>query len=184
MRKLNAVLGPVMIVLLLIHVISGVFQLASIIPGGSLIRQILSMVLITAVTVHALIGVILTISTLRSIHKAGGAYLKNNESFWISRISGFVMLVLIIYHVMVFSGESGEVFRLQSFGWIQLAAHILLVLALAIHLVVNIRPLFISLGIENRKFIKDIMFVLVIIMLLCALGFIYYYLRWNILWRY
>ena len=42
MRKINAILGPALIVLLLIHMISGAFQLYGLIPGGSTVRTVLS----------------------------------------------------------------------------------------------------------------------------------------------
>ena len=184
LRKLNAILGPVMIVLLLFHGITGAFQLTSLMPGGSVIRSILTLVLVVCVVIHAVLGTILTVESLVIWHRAGVSYFKNNEAFWIRRITGFAMIILIVYHVLVFSGTSGEAFRLNSFGGLQLAAHILLALILAVHLIMNIQPLMIALGIENRKFIKDVMIVLSILMLLFALGFVAYYLRWNVLWRY
>jgi succinate dehydrogenase/fumarate reductase cytochrome b subunit len=184
MRKINAVLGPLMIILLLIHAISGSFQLYGIIPGGSLIRRILSILLVVCVAVHAVIGVILTVQTLRACRKTGKAYFKNNELFWISRISGFAMLFLIAGHILIFTAEGGDTFRLQEFGGFQLVLHILLLLALFMHLAVNIKPLCISLGIGNRKYVKDIMILLGIVMLVAASAFIVYFLRWQILWKY
>ena len=184
MRKINAIIGPLLIVLLLIHGISGAMQLWGIIPGGSVIRRILSVVMAVLVGIHAVIGIKLTIDTLIACKKAGVSYWRNNERFWLSRISGFAMLFLIVYHVLIFSGTSGEAFRLHAFQGIQLAAHILLVVALAVHLITNIKPLFIALGLENRKFIIDIMIVVSLIMLVFAAAFIVYYLRWNVTWKY
>ena len=85
MRKINAILGPLLIVLLLIHAISGAFQLYGIIPGGSVVRQILSHALLILVFVHAVIGIILTVQTLCSCRKAGVSYWKNNERFWLNQ---------------------------------------------------------------------------------------------------
>lgn len=184
LRKINAILGPAMIVLLLIHIISGAFQLYGLIPGGVLIREILSYLLLVLTGIHAVIGVILTVQTLRICRQEGRSYFRNNERFWLSRISGFALLFLIAYHVMLFTGESGEVFRLQAFGWVQMAAHIMMVLVLFLHLASNIRPLFIALGIGSRKYLTDILIVLAIILLVCAAAFVVYYLRWNVLWRY
>ena len=184
MRKLNTILGPVLIILLLIHIISGSMQMASIIPGGSEIRNALSIALLAVAGIHALIGIKLTIDTFIISKKGGKSPFRNNETFWIKRISGFAILILVVYHVIVFSGSEGEVFRLNSFHLVQLIAHIVLTAALLIHLLVSIKPLCAALGIADRRFVKDILIVLSILMLLCAAAFIYYYLRWNVLWRY
>ena len=172
-----------MIVLLLIHGIWGAFQLTSIVPGGSVIRRILSYVMVAAVAIHAVIGIKLTVETLLAIRKSGASYWKGNELFWVRRISGFALIVLIIYHMFVFITPAGEVFRLTTFGGLQLAGHLLLVVTLLIHLAVNIRPLSIALGITKKKYIQDIAVILSILMLVFAAAFVFYYLRWNVLWR-
>ena len=184
MRKLNSILGPLLIVLLLIHGIWGAFQLASIVPGGSLIRKILSYVMVAALAIHVVIGIKLTADTLIAIRRSGASYWKGNELFWISRISGFTLIVLIIYHMFIFITPAGEVFRLNTFGGLQLAGHLLLVAALFIHLAVNIKPLCIALGISGRKFVRDIVIILSIVLLVFAAAFVFYYLRWNVVWRY
>ena len=56
MRKINAILGPAMIILLLIHMISGAFQLFSLIPGGNVIRTVLSYLMLALVAAHTVIG--------------------------------------------------------------------------------------------------------------------------------
>lgn len=184
MRKINAILGPLMIILLAVHGIWGAFQLSGLVPGGSVVRKVLSYIMIAAVAVHILIGIKLTADTLIALKNSGESYFKNNLEFWVRRISGFALILFIICHMIVFMGVNGEVFRLQTFGGLQLAAHILLTVTLIIHLVFNIRPLFIALGIADRRFITDAAIILTILLALCAVGFIVYYLRWNVLWRY
>ena len=184
MRKINAVLGPLMIILLVIHGVWGAFQLSGLIPGGSLIRAILSYILIATVAVHILIGIKLTADTLIACRRSGASYFKDNMEFWIRRISGLAMILFIIYHMCVFLGISDEVFRLRHFNGISLAASILLIISLIIHLAFNIKPLFIALGIADRKYVKDVVIVLSIVLAFCAAGFIIYYFRWNIFWKY
>ena len=184
MRKINAILGPLMIILLVIHGIWGTFQLSGIIPGGSIVRKVLSYIMVAAVVCHIIIGIKLTVDTLIAIKRSGASYFKDNLEFWVRRISGLALILFIIYHMLVFMGKNGEVFRLNSFGGVQLAAHILLVIALTIHLIFNIRPLFIALGITNREYIKDIAIILTVILVVCAVGFFIYYLRWNVFWSY
>ena len=184
MRKINAVLGPLMIILLIVHGVWGAFQLSGIVPGGSLIRAILAFILVTAVAIHTVIGIKLTADTLTSIRRSGASYFKNNVEFWIRRISGFALILFIIYHLCVFMGLDDEIFRLRHFDGVSLAAHILLAVSLIIHLMFNIKPLCIALGIANRKYVKDVIIILSIVLAICAVGFIIYYLRWNILWKY
>lgn len=183
MRKINAILGPLMIILLAIHGIWGAFQLSGIVPGGSVIRKVLSYVMVAAVVLHILIGIKLTADTLIYLKRSGASYFKDNLEFWVRRISGLALILFIIWHMIVFMSSSGEIFRLQTFGGLQLAAHIMLVIALVIHLSFNIKPLFVALGIADRRFVKDVCVILAIILALCATGFIIYYLRWNVLWR-
>ena len=57
MRKINAILGPLMIILLAVHGIWGAFQLSGIVPGGSVVRKVLSYIMIAAVAAHILIGI-------------------------------------------------------------------------------------------------------------------------------
>ena len=75
------------------------------------------------------------------------------------------MIVFIIYHMCVFMNPQGEVFRLHAFGGMELAGHILLLVSLMVHLAVNIRPLCMALGIADRKYVKDIILILSIILL-------------------
>ena len=184
MRKINAILGPVLIVLLLIHVISGSFQLYGLIAGGSVVRKVLSYLLLILVLLHVVIGIVLTVQTICSCRQSGISFFRDNLRFWIARISGLAMLLLIVWHVLVFGTSSGEVFRLHVFGWLEMAAHILLALVLLVHLGTNIRPLLMGLGLAGRRYLRDMIIVFSILMLVCAVAFVVYYLRWNILWRY
>lgn len=184
MRKLNSIIGPAMIILLIIHGLWGAFQLSGVVPGGSAVRKILSYILVALVVLHIIIGIKLTLDTLIALKKSGASYFKNNLEFWIRRFSGLALILFICYHIFVFMSTSGEVFRLHVFGGVQLAAHILLTISLIIHLAFNIRPQFIAFGVTNKKYVKDVVIILSIILAACAIGFIVYYLRWNILWRY
>ena len=184
MRKVNSIVGPVIIILFLIHAISGAFQLFGIIPGGETVREVLSYIMVAAVALHMFIGIKLTFDTMLSCKKSGRSYFKGNELFWIRRISGFALILFIIYHMCVFMSTDGEVFRLNNFGALQLTAHILLTLVMVLHLLMNIKPLFMALGIANRKYLIDVIIILAAVLLLCAAGFIVYYCRWNISWRY
>lgn len=185
MRKINAVLGIALTVLLLIHGISGAFQLLDVIAGGNTIRKVLSWLMAAVLFLHVIIGVILTIRTLKTEKKSKWVgYPAENRLFWLRRISGFSILVFAVYHVVLFTGPAGKVFRLSMFGAFQLAGSLLLVLSVAVHLLSNIRPLMISFGaVKSRKFLIDFLLVLSVVLLLFSFAFIVYYLRWNVLWK-
>ena len=184
MRKLNTIVSLFLIILFLIHTIAGSFQMMKIIAGGNELMKNLSYVMLFLIGVHIIIGIKLTIDSVKIGKKSGKYYFRENAIFWTRRITGFAMILLIICHVLLFT-SNGMVFRLNDFNEVQLVLSILLVLALLIHILANIRPLLISFGISGfRLYVKDILLVLAIISLLGAFAFVIYYLRWNIMWRY
>ena len=74
------------------------------------------------------------------------------------------------------------VYRLRHYDMATFAAQILMVLSLTVHLTTNIRPLGIALGIEDTKNIRtDILIVLSVTLLLAAIGFVIYLIRWQTL---
>ena len=184
MRKLNTIVSLFLIILFLIHTIAGSFQMMKIIPGGNELMKDLSYFMLFLIGVHVIIGIKLTLDSVKVGIKSGKFYFRENAVFWIRRITGFAMIMLIICHVLLFT-SNGEIFRLNDFNEVQLVFSILLVFTLLIHILANIRPLLISFGISGfRLYVKDILLVLAIISLLGAFAFVIYYLRWNIMWRY
>lgn len=184
MRRLNAIVSLLLIILFLIHTIAGSFQLMRIIPGGNELMKNLSYFMLFLTGVHIVIGIKLTFDSIKIGIKSGKFYFRENAVFWTMRITGFAMILLIICHVLLFT-SNGEVFRLNDFDEVQLVFSILLVFTLIIHILANIRPLLISFGISGfRLYIKDILLVLAIISLFGAFAFMIYYFRWNIMWRY
>ena len=184
MRKLNTIVSLFLIILFLIHTIAGSFQMMKIIPGGNELMKNLSYFMLFLIGVHVIIGIKLTLDSVKVGIKSGKFYFRENAVFWIRRITGFAMIMLIICHVLLFT-SNGEIFRLNDFNEVQLVFSILLVFTLLIHILANIRPLLISFGISGfRLYIKDILLILAIISLFGAFAFVIYYLRWNIMWRY
>lgn len=184
MRKWNTIISIFIIILFLIHVIAGSFQLMKIIPGGNELMKNLSYFMLFLLAVHIIIGTKLTIDSIIIGRKSGRFYFKENALFWIRRITGFAMILLIVCHVVLFTSK-GEVFRLNNFDEVQLIFSILLVFTLLVHILANIRPLLIAFGFAGlRLYVKDVLLVLAIILLISAVAFVIYYLRWNITWRY
>ncbi|MBR1851759.1 MAG: pilus assembly protein PilX [Lachnospiraceae bacterium] len=184
MRKANAVISMAILVLLVIHAVAGGFQLMGVLSGGNQVLAVLSWIMTGLIALHIIIGVKLTIDTVRAIRKSGVSYPRENRIFWARRISGFAVMLFVFCHIAIFLGPSGEVYRLTVFEEGQLATQILLVLSIAVHVLTNIKPLLISFGIKGfRVYVKDVLFILAIVMLFGGIAMVVYYLRWNVLWR-
>lgn len=177
MRKFNTILTALILVLFLIHAILGSFQMLGI---GNTVMKTLSWISAGLVGVHMLIGIKLTVDTLRAQKKTETAYFRENLLFWARRVSGFAVMVLLFFHFTAFGYYVGEAYRLRWFDTGRLVTQILLVIALAVHIISNVRPMMIALGIKSlRQWIGDILFVISVLLLFAAVGFIVYYLRWN-----
>ena len=181
MRKWNAVLSMGILVLFLLHAVIGGFQLSGILSGGSSILTVLSWVMVCLIAVHALLGIILTVQSLSAQKKAGAVYRKENRLFRVRRISGFAVMLLILTHIVIFLGSSEDgVYRLNPFGTAQLISQMLLVLSIAVHVLTNIRPLMLALGVRGfREFLTDILLILSVILCFCGAAFLIYFLRWQ-----
>lgn len=182
MRKVNAVVTVLIMALFLVHMIRGIFVLTGMVSGGGTFYTALTHTLLTLIAVHVVIGVTLTIKTLLICRKAGVSYMKPNRLFWIRRISGFALMLFLISHVLIFSGTTASgAYRLNLFGGAQLAAQILLVASLLVHLIGNIQPLRIALGIGDRHALRtDLLLVLAILLLLAGAAFVVYFIRWSV----
>jgi hypothetical protein len=59
-----------------------------------------------------------------------------------------------------------------------------MLLALALHLLSNLKPLAIAMGLYSGEgYSRDILLIFAIVLMFCAVAFVVYYLRWAILWR-
>lgn len=184
LRRANAIITISLLFLILVHIMMGVFQMTGITLVLPLWKKVLSYTMVALVLAHGVIGAILTHSSLKLAKKQENKYVKQNCKFWIMRISGFLMVIFIAYHIWLFSNGTSELLRLKFFGEIQLAVSLLLVLAIFVHIGIGIRSLFISIGLERlRKFIKDSKWIFFIVLSIGAVAFVIYYLRWNVLWQ-
>ena len=177
MRKWNAVLTAVILVLFLIHAILGSFQLFGI---GNTAGKAIARAAEILIWIHVLIGVKLTVDTLRAQHKAGARYFRENALFWARRISGFAVMVLLLFHFNAFGDNSGPLYRLRVFDSTKLISQLLLVLSIALHVITNVKPALIAFGIKSWKArTGEILAILSVLLLVIAAAFIVYYLRWN-----
>lgn len=178
MRKWNGILTAVILVLFLVHAVLGSFQLFGV---GDTALKTIARADFVLIMIHAAIGIKYTVDTLRAQKKAGVSYWRQNKWFWVRRISGFVIMILLLFHITAFGYTSTGGYRLRWFGPFRMTAQILLVLAIAVHVLSNLRPMLISFGIRNLKqWIGDLFVILSVLLLLMTAAFIIYYLRWNV----
>jgi len=179
MRKINTILSVLLLVIFMLHGLMGSFMLLGI---GSSAGKILAWVGVAVLAAHTVIGVILTINTLKISKNAGNSHLKQNAVFWARRASGLAILILMFFHIGLFGGVQDGIYILFPFTTVKLITQLLLVAALFIHLFINIRPLLVSLGIISYKERRgDIYLILSVLLLFSAGAVIIYYIGWHTL---
>ena len=177
MRKLNAILAMVILALFVLHAVLGSFQLAG---WGAVTSKWLTHGLLTLIVCHVLLSFRLTWDALRVWKKTGAPYFRQNALFWARRLSGVAIMALLAFHLTAFSYTVDGAFRLRWFDAFKLASQLLLVLAVGVHIITNVKPALIAFGVRKLKpRAADMLFVLSILLLLFAAAFIVYYIRWN-----
>lgn len=179
MRKINTVLTVLILFLFILH---AVFGSMLIVGAGSTALKQLARGTVALIVIHALIGIKLSLDAIRISHRTGAAYFRQNRLFWARRISGICVMVLIFFHMTAFEDRSGGVYLLKEFDRMKLTLQILLILSVALHVLMNIRPLLIAAGARVlRRFEADIWIVLSVLLLVFTAAFLIYFLRWQAL---
>lgn len=183
MRRANAVLTSLIMILFLIHMIWGSLELAGLTKGGNNLFSFLSCSMVVLIVIHVAISFKMTLDTIRVWKKSGVSYWRENRIFWVRRISGLALMLFMAIHVYIFSGQRLDgTYLLHFFGIMELLSQILMVVSLLVHLLTNIRPLKIAFGIEDRTNLRtDLLLVLAILLLLSAVAFAIYYVRWQVI---
>ena len=177
MRKWNGILTILIMILFLAHGIMGSFQLYGV--GSSALKHTARAAMVLVI-LHGLIGAKLTADTIRTARRTDVAYIRQNLLFWARRVSGFALLVFLVLHMTAFSAGNAGAYRLKWFTSGKLVTQFLMILALAVHLISNIRPTLITFGIKGlQKKTGHILFALSVLLLFMAAAMIIYYLRWN-----
>ncbi len=180
MRKANGIITVMILILFVYHMIGGILQLTGLIKGGNPLFIYPAFVMIALVILHVIFGIKLTIDTMIAAKKTGVSYWKDNGLFWLRRISGFALFLFMGCHVLLFAGiGGGGIYRLRYFNVFALLTQILMVLSLALHVMTNIPPLRISLGLTDRRnFRMDLLIVLGILLFMAGASFFIYFIRW------
>lgn len=177
MRKVNAVITALIMILFVAHGVLGAFQMIGV---GGTAHKVIAQAAFILVVVHALVGFKLTMDSWKVQRKTGVSYRKENRLYSARRISGFAILVLLVFHMTAFTTKVDGATRLVYFDAFRLACQILLVLAILVHVISNAKPMLISFGIRSlRERVFDILFVISVLLLFMAFAFVIYYLRWR-----
>lgn len=129
---------------------------------------------------HTVLGLLLTAQTFRASRSGGKLYGKQNALFWARRTSGLAILLMLFFHIGVFGRVQDGVYILFPFTTVRLLTQLLLVASVFVHLLLNLRPLLVSLGIVRDKEQRgDLYLILSILVLFAAGSIILYYIGWN-----
>ncbi|MDO4536988.1 MAG: hypothetical protein Q4B54_02420 [Coriobacteriales bacterium] len=180
LRQINACVAACMLVLFLLHGVGNAFMLMD---AGAPTSKMLARATLTLAVVHAVLSMALSWQSIRTSRETGVSYLRLNKRFWTVRISGVACALFLVTHMLAFlQVGGGGAYRLHEFGDLQFASQIGLVVSLALHLLANLRPLMVSLGIPSpRARALDVGFVLSVLLLVMAASFVVYYLRWSVI---
>lgn len=139
-----------------------------------------SWLLFIAVILHGIFGIISTIPSIKTARKAGSWFFKENAAFWTKRISGVAIMLLLSLHITAYTTSVNGKFFLKEFTTGRLAAQILLILSIFIHLMVSIRSMLIAKGtIKFKERTVDWMLVLSIMMIFFTIAVVAYYVQWQ-----
>jgi hypothetical protein len=183
MRRVNVVISALLIVIFLLHGLMGSFMLLDVSSGAG---KGLAWVGVGLLVAHIALGAFFTLRTIRARSDGGAWYLRQNSLFWARRISGLAILVLAFCHIGLFgrvvagSGAAGSQYLLFKFTTARLITQLLLIAALFTHLLLNLRPLLVALGIIAFKERRgDLFLILSTFLLFFAFAVTFYYLAWQ-----
>lgn len=177
MNKINRWLVLLMLPLLLIHGLAGSFTLAGI---SSLTLKPVSYALTLVVILHGLIGLFLSRDAIRIGLQTGHWYWKENTRFWIVRLSGICIFILLGFHASAYTTTVNGVLFLREFTFLRMLSQLLFLAAILIHLLAAMRPWLIKLGVlKFRERTWDYIAVLTILTAFFTCSIVMYYIYWN-----
>ena len=147
---------------------------------GKSAGKVLAWIGVCILAVHAVIGVYLTVKSLKTAKNTDEKYLRENKVFWARRASGLAILILLFFHIGMFGEVRNGQYILFPFTTTKLITQLLFIASVAVHILINIRPLLVSLGIISFKKRKgDIYLILSVLLLFMSGAVIFYYIGWQ-----
>ena len=93
-----------------------------------------------------------------------------------------LILILLFFHIGLFGQVQNGTYILFPFPTVKMVTQLLFVAAIFVHILINIRPLLVSLGIISYKERRgDIYLILSVLLLFIAGAVIFYYIGWQYL---
>lgn len=178
MRKWNNLLARLILVLFLLHALMGSLMLLGL---SNISFAPLSWLLLAAVVTHGVLGVLATVRAMKSGKVSGKWYLRQNAGYWTKRFSGLAILILLCFHVSAYTMTVGDAFFLKEFTFGRMAAQLLLLLSIFVHLSISIQSMLIANGVVKfKERTVDWMLVLSLLTLFFAAAVVVYFLQWQI----
>ncbi len=177
MRKFNAVLSVLIIVIFLFHAVMGCCLLTGMMEYSPMLNAAPAGILALLAGIHIIIGIKLTADTVIAQKHSGASYFRENRLFWIRRISGFAVMLLLIAHCAGLSTRrvDGRVVPVP-FGVPELLLDLLFAAALLLHISTNIKPLAQAFGFKAGKgAAAGIALAASVFLILCGIAFIIYF---------
>ena len=158
-RKLNAIVSALLMISFVAHGITNGLYLVGVLPepikGIAHITELICWI-------HIVIGVFLTAQGIIASARSGALYPSLNRRYLAVRISGILIAVLMLQHVI---GASHAVDH-SVVPMNALVSDLLLVVSIAVHVACNIRPQFMSLGLPSESATRVAVALLVLIALM------------------
>lgn len=143
MQKFHPILAWLLLLLLIVHLVMGSVTLLT---PVFLINKPFVTVFFVLVCLHAVI------SLARMLRKGWArgrfSYPKENWIYWVRVLSGLAIVVLALIHTTLWVVHTPFGVVLRDFGGPSLLAQLLFVAALAVHILLNIRPLLLDSAVD------------------------------------
>ncbi len=177
LRKFNMYLSMVMIGLLILHGVAGAFMLFEV---HTIVLKPLSYTLLAVVLLHALIGIILTKEAFKSKSQGGKWYAGANAGYWVKRITGIIMLIMIWFHMTTWTYTINGHVYLKNFTPLRLTGQIIFFASIFLHLAVSIRPFLVKKGVlKYKERTVDLLLILSVFLIFFTAALIAWFIRWN-----
>ena len=178
MRKWNNILARVILVLFLLHALMGSLMLLGL---SNISWKPLSWLLLAAVIAHGVLGVLATVQAVKSGKISGKWYLRQNAAYWTKRFSGLAILILLFFHISAYTTTVGGAFFLKEFTFGRMAAQLLLIFSIFLHLAVSVKSMLIAKGVVKfKERTIDWMMILSLLMLFFAAAVVIYFIQWQV----
>ena len=176
MKKFNSVISLLLIIAVLAHGVLASLLMMGWVGNTMPIPAFISLGLLL---IHIVLSCILSTKTIKDAVKSGDKYEIQNKMFIIRRVSGVLMMVFVIAHLVFYFGPQVENFKDTAMSVPQLVLLILLLISLIVHIVTNIRPLMVSLGVTSPTGVRVVLGLLIACALIAmAMAGVAFFLKW------